>query len=723
MRRLFLSACMLWLGCGSRADATSEHEQTDAGNSSQHELGAFLVTVDAAGGVQVTHRDAPERVLFESLPHRSLIELDARTEDITESNGSFAIKDSVKASCSTAGPVTATQSESSLALRSTLDCAGKRIDIELTFAPKSEHALGFVARTLSDTGAFNQLALVYGAEKDERFVGFGEQFTYVDMRGRELPILVQEGGIGRAPGTIANQVEAFAPGASGSWRSTYAPMPYYLTNYGRALMLENHELSWFDLRARDHVRVRVQGLQMTGRILFGEQPLDVIEAFSEYSGRMPPLPDWLQRGAIVGLQGGTERVRTVLAQLESKKTPVGALWLQDWVGKRATAIGSRLWWNWQLNQAAYPEWSTLVSDLRKRGIRVMTYVNPYLVDVSGQPEFKRNLYAEAQDHGYLVKNPDGKTHLTTSGTFSAGIVDLTNARAVRWYKAVIEQELLGVGAAGYMADFGEALPFDVKLASGEPAALVHNMFPELWAKLNRDIVAAHPAEQIVFFSRAGFSKSPGLATLFWEGDQDVTWDADDGLQSAITGLLTGGISGLSLNHSDIGGYTAILDTVRSEELLLRWAEMAAFTPVFRTHEGNQPDANAQVYGSDAALTHFARCARLYAALADYRKSLMKDAATKGHPLVRHMLLEYPGDARAWTADVQFMLGHDVLVAPVVKPGATKVTVYLPESGWVHLYSGHEYDAQGDYTVSAPLGEPAVFYRKGSAAGAALRAVK
>ena len=103
----------------------------------------------------------------------------------------------------------------------------------------------------------------------------------------------------------------------------------------------------------------------------------------------------------------------------------------------------------------------------------------------------------------------------------------------------------------------------------------------------------------------------------------VTWDEQDGFKSAITGLITGGISGISLNHSDIGGYTSIekfgFGLMREEDLLLRWMEANAFTAAFRTHEGNQPEANAQFYDNSTTLSHFAKFATVFALLASYRE--------------------------------------------------------------------------------------------------------
>ena len=111
---------------------------------------------------------------------------------------------------------------------------------------------------------------------------------------------------------------------------------------------------------------------------------------------------------------------------------------------------------------------------------------------------------------------------------------------------------------------------------------------EEWKSTRVGKVKEDPENTLVFFMRAGFTNSPKLGMLFWEGDQMVSWQANDGIKSAVVGLLSSGISGYAFNHSDIGGYCAVklpfFKYQRSEELLLRWMELNAFTTVFRTHE-------------------------------------------------------------------------------------------------------------------------------------------
>jgi alpha-glucosidase (family GH31 glycosyl hydrolase) len=107
-----------------------------------------------------------------------------------------------------------------------------------------------------------------------------------------------------------------------------------------------------------------------------------------------------------------------------------------------------------------------------------------------------------------------------------------------------------------MADFGEYLPFDAEVFQGN-AAVEHNKYPEQWANVNRMATDNRTAADAVFFMRASATRSPKYSTLFWLGDQLTSFDEYDGLRTTINGHLSSGLSGMSLQHSDVGGYTMV----------------------------------------------------------------------------------------------------------------------------------------------------------------------
>ncbi|MBZ0252122.1 MAG: alpha-glucosidase, partial [Candidatus Methylomirabilis sp.] len=670
--------------------------------------------------LRIVHASDPDRAVWESAPGVGFVAAAAGEATVKEQRGSFEIADREVRRCDEQSVDSVDPAPGRLVLRGRLGGEGCDAAYALTFASPSANQLAFDLAVEGE--GLNRSFLRYASSADERFFGFGEQFTFLDMKGRRVPIIVQEQGIGRGLEPITSVLNLFSPGSGGGPFSTYAAVPQYVTSRSRSLFLENSEYAEFDLTAPDRVEVKLFAPEMRGRILNGARPLDLIEEYTAYAGRMAPLPDWLNEGAVAGMQGGTARVREIWAQLRARGAPLAAFWLQDWVGRRQTIIGSQLWWNWELDRERYPGWESLVADLGAAGTRVMTYVNPFLVDVSERGTFGRNLFAEARDLGYLATREDGTPYLIPNTSFSAAILDLTNPDAFAWMKDVLRDQVLGAGAYGWMADFGEALPYDAVLASGEPASAFHNRYAEEWARLNREVLEDAGREgDVVFFSRSGYSRSPAYSTLFWLGDQLVTFDGDDGLKSAIKGMLSGGFSGYALNHSDVGGYTTfnilIARYYRSKELLLRWMEHSAFTSVFRTHEGNQPENNVQFYSDEETYDAFAKWAKVFRALAFYRRGLMEEAADKGWPMARHPFLEFPEDPNTLGLLHQYMMGSEFMVAPVADPGAATVSVYLPAGDWVHVWTGEPYASDGEtFLVDAPLGTPAVFYKEGSPAG-------
>ena len=264
------------------------------------------------------------------------------------------------------------------------------------------------------------------------------------------------------------------------------------------------------------------------------------------------------------------------------------------------------------------------------------------------------------------------------------------------------------GVCGWMCDFGESLPLDASLKSGGDSDSIHTLYPTLWAQVNQDAIkkasqtlnSTCTADDVVFFMRSGNIYSPSVSRAFWLGDQMVTWDVHDGLATVVIGMLSEGLSGFSHTHSDIGGYTAIdyfpISYIRPKELFMRWCEVAAFSTMYRSHLGTLPDKNWQFNSDKETLQQFFKMAVLFKGLSEYRSRVMEETYHYGWPVARHMILNFPNNSKVYTEDLtsQFMLGDQYIVAPVLKKGATSVSIFLPiGTAWQHFWTGQKYKGE------------------------------
>ena len=574
---------------------------------------------------------------------------------------------------------------------------------EIGVSVSEENGLSKISISCRD-GSINRLWIRIPAEPSEHVTGGGEQFSCLDLRGRLFPIWTREQGVGRNPSTEITRLANKSDGGGGDYHTTFFPQPTFVSSGKYFFHLMNSEYSELDFRSGDYHEICVWANRAEFVFGFADSYRELLSSLTGLLGRQPRLPDWAMEGVWLGVQGGTDRVTKLLKKWRSEGMDVSAVWIQDWEGKRVTSFGKRLQWDWRWNKEMYPGLDTLIAS--DPATRWLGYINPYLVEGGA-------LFNEAKENGYFVKNAAGEDYLFDFGEFDCGVVDLCSEEAFAWYKNVIKENLAGMGFKGWMADFGEYLPADAVCAGGRTGLEVHNLWPFLWAKCNREAVEeAGLMGDCVFFMRSGFSGSGRYSTFLWAGDQCVDWSDDDGLPSVITAALTAGMSGFGLHGSDAGGYTSLFGLRRSKELLLRWLEFAAFTPIMRTHEGNRPESNFQVYSDEDTMKKAGRLSKLHTALLPYIRKCVMVNSEQGIPVMRPLFFASE-DSRAWERDnYSYLLGDDMLVAPVVREGAERRALWLPEGDWVYLWSGESF-APGELEIAAPLGKTPVFYRKGS----------
>ncbi len=564
---------------------------------------------------------------------------------------------------------------------------------------------------LADSDAANRLWITLPAKAEDAIWGAGEQMSYFNLRGpdspRHFPLWTSEPGVGRDKSTAITQAADLVHAGGDYWTTNY-PQPTFLSSAGYACHIDSTAYAAFDFTRDDAHCLEIWDIPAAIEFYAGHTPDALVRQMAARFGQPPALPAWSTQGAIIGLKAGDASFDRLDA-MRKAGVAVSGLWCEDWCGVRETSFGTRLFWDWQWNPKRYSDLPGKIAALARDNIRFLGYTNPYVATDGPQ-------YAAAATAGFLALRHDSNApYAVDFGEFDAGVVDFTNPAAADWFaEEIIGKQMIDVGLSGWMADFGEYLPTDVRLHDGMDPMLAHNAWPVLWAKVNANAVAKRGRTgDILTFMRAGYSGVQAHNPLLWAGDQSVDFSRHDGIGTVITAALSAGMVGNPYHHSDVGGYTS-LGFVRSAELILRWSELGAFSPVMRTHEGNRPRENLQIDSTPALLAHFAAFTRVHAALAPYVQAAMAQCVATGLPLQRAIFLDYPDNRDAWNVQDQYLYGPDILVAPVVHQSARSRRVLIPsQRNWVHMWSGQAMQP-GWHDVVAPIGQPPVFYRADSA---------
>lgn len=552
---------------------------------------------------------------------------------------------------------------------------------------------------------YNRFWIRIPASEEEKCYGCGAQMSYFNLRGREFPLWSSEPGVGRDKSTYITWKSDVEGKAGGDYYNTNYPQTTFISTKKYFLHITTYAYANFDFRHSNFHELQVWEVPKRIRLEFANSYLDLAERVGEYFGKQPKLPEWIYNGVILGLQGGTDRVSKLTKQSIESGIPVAGVWCQDWEGKRETSFGKRLQWDWKWDERMYPDLPKLIKEYKKMGISFLGYINPYLVSDGA-------LYKEGYEKGYFALDQENQVYLVDFGEFYCGVVDFTNPDAYEWFKGIIKKNLIEFGLDGWMADFGEYLPTDVKLFNGGDPMIEHNHWPAYWAQCNYEALEeTGMLEKKIFFMRSGSCKTAKYCTLYWPGDQSVDFSIHDGLISVVSGALSTAVLGNGLYHSDIGGYTSLYGNIRTKELFLRWAEMAVFMPVMRTHEGNRPDTNFQYYDDTEVMKDFGRLVQIHVALKPYIKEAVIQNSEHAIPVIRPLFYHYH-EQKCFEEQTEYLFGPDILVAPVYEEGKESRSVYLPDDQWIHLFTHQSY-CGGEYLVEAPIGYPPVFFRMNS----------
>ena len=566
--------------------------------------------------------------------------------------------------------------------------------------------------------AADSMAIGVRCDEGGTFHGFGMQYNATDQRGEAFPLFVNEQGVGRDGSGLPN---------AGDKHTTYFPMPYYIDARGFGALFvtdarlnvdlcsTDEDIAWFEV---------ITGGTVRWRVFHGPTPVDVIRQLGDLVGRPTQPPAWAYHLWLAS-QGGTDAVVAEADELEAADVPASAFWVQDWTGVRPNFEGGfGVQYLWAPNETCsgpedvcYPNFKGLVSDFHDRGYKFLVYVNPFIVDPTGPGIDDPSRFAprfDAMDEaGLLVKNQDQETYRdpeVANIPQRSAHPDFTKAGTADFIRESLASVVAEYDVDGWMADFGEYIPFDSVHADGSIADERRNTFPVDWHRVNRAALKqARPDGDWVSFARSGFTGVQDVAQIHWVGDQQTDWGELDGLPTVVPALLNLGLAGQPFVSLDIAGFS-VGGEPSTKELYQRWTELGAFAPVMRTHQGARKDENWKWNTDEETTAHFRKFTFVHCALADDFMALAGEAVESGKPLLRHLMLVFPDDRETWGISDQFMIGDSLLVAPVVEQGATTRSVYFPVGTWFNVWTGESVQGGQRLTVDAPIGSPAVYSR-------------
>jgi sulfoquinovosidase len=575
--------------------------------------------------------------------------------------------------------------EAYVATVETSDPGGRTLSLRV--APATEGVLDVDASVQGSTVAdVLGTGISFVAPPGERHLGFGERSNAVDQRGLEVENYVAEGPYQEVERPF---ISAFVPPAGYHPRddATYFPIPWLLSTRGIGVLVTNDETSVFRLGTdqADAWSLEAAAPTLGLRVVGGPRPASVVRRFSALVGRQPRVEAPFFFGPWWQPPSGTSEANDIA------------------ILKAAGAIGSVA----QTYTHYLPCGDQMEQRERERtelyhaaGLAVTTYFNPMIcTDYT-------SAYEEARRRGVLTRNAAGEPYeyrYTGTSQFLVGQVDFTHPDAAGFYGDLLD-EAVGHGYDGWMEDFGEYTPLDAFGHDGSTGDAYHNKYVVGYHAGARTYARDRAPRPLARFNRSGWTGAARHSQIVWGGDPTTDWGFD-GLDSAIKNGLTMGLSGVSMWGSDIGGFFALSAPQTTPELLNRWIEMGFASGVMRTQANgftlpSNQQRRAQIFDADV-LPVWARYAKLRTQLYPYLAAAQSDYDDSGLPLMRHLALVYPRDARAIAREDEYMLGRDLLVAPVTRPDEREHSFYLPGGRWIDWWRSISLDERGAPHLGAP----------------------
>lgn len=519
----------------------------------------------------------------------------------------------------------------------------------------------FMKRGSDNSRAINP---VFSLAPSEKIFGCGESFTSLNKVGQKVNLTVVDPQGPETP-------------------DMYKPIPFFFSNKGYGIFMHTSAPVTCDF-GQSYIgatKLFMADEEMDFFIFFG-QPKEILSEYTALVGRpeMPPLwsfGTWQSRITYFSQEEGLD----VCKKLRDLKIPTDVIHFDTgWFGVDWQC-------DYQFAKDRFKNPTKMLSQMKKDGFHVclwqLTYFTP-----------KNKYFNELVDKKLCVLNGKGQLPVEDA------VLDFTNPETVTWY----QQKLAGLlkqGVGVIKADFGEAAPyFNGVYHNGRTGLYEHNLYPVRYNKAAYDIIKQTNNGEGIIWARSAWAGSQRYP-LHWGGDAATT---NTGLIGDIRGGLSFGMSGFSFWSNDMGGFV----TKSPEKLYRRWVPYGFLTSHSRAHG---VDTEPWLYNEDF-INYYRKCAEMKYQLMPYIVDQAKICVENGWPMQRALLLEYPNDPGAWTVEDEYMFGADMLVAPLVEDGKSRL-VYLPQgNNWVDYQTGKTY-TPGWHTIEAADIEIIVLVKQGA----------
>ncbi|CAN5298469.1 alpha-xylosidase [soil metagenome] len=493
------------------------------------------------------------------------------------------------------------------------------------------------------TFVHEQLALGVG----EHIYGLGERFGPIVKNGQSVDIWNADGGT--------------------SSEQSYKSVPFYLSDRGYGILVDDPGHVSFEVGSESVERVQfsVGGERLRYYVIAGD-PATVLDRYTQLTGRPTQVPAW-SYGLWLSTSFTTEydeaTVTSFVDGMRSRDLPVSVFhfdcfWMREFN-----------WSDFAWDSRTFPDPEGMLARLHERDLKVSVWINPYIAQRSP-------LFAEARDLGYLVRTPSGDVWQWDMWQAGMGLVDFTNPDAATWFASKL-RVLLDQGVDCFKTDFGERIPLDVVYADGSDAEEMHNRYTLLYNRVVFDLLEEQRGKgEAVLFARSATVGGQSLP-VHWGGDSTSSFES---MAETLRGGLSLALSGFAFWSHDIGGFEGKPDA----EVFKRWTAFGLLSSHSRLHGSSSYRVPWDFDEEAVEVTR--RFTRLKHELMPMLFAAGRAAVESGIPVMRPLQLAYPHDPAVTYLDRQYLLGDDLLVAPVFTASG-EVDFYLPAGRWTALLTG------------------------------------